>query len=268
MQAPIIYKSPIRYPGGKTRGVKQIIRYIPRTVKKICSPFLGGGSIELTLARSGIKIFGYDSFEPLTNFWQVLLKDSKKLAHSVIRYYPLTKPKFHTIKKTYFKNPNKVVQAAKFFSLNRASFSGATFSGGMSIKHPRFTLKAIQYLKYFKAKNLIVRHADFNSSIPSHSQDFLYLDPPYYLKSRLYGSTSALQTQFDHESLCRLLRARNRWILSYNDCGKVRKLYKGYTRVRLKWSYGMNKSKRSNELLILSQDVAKHFQKNKVEKTK
>src|SRR3990167_3227313 len=70
-------KSPLRYPGGKTRGVKEIIKYFPPDLERVCSPFLGGGSIEIELANKGVEVFGYDIFEPVTDFWQILLKDPK-----------------------------------------------------------------------------------------------------------------------------------------------------------------------------------------------
>ena len=39
----------LRYPGGKTRAVKQIQQYIPKGIDKLCSPFFGGGSLEIAL---------------------------------------------------------------------------------------------------------------------------------------------------------------------------------------------------------------------------
>ena len=52
--------SPLRYPGGKTRAIKEIAsKYIiPNLSKgqKVCSPFFGGGSIELHLADNGTKL--------------------------------------------------------------------------------------------------------------------------------------------------------------------------------------------------------------------
>ena len=40
--------APIRYAGGKSLAVGLIVELIPDTVKKIVSPFLGGGSVEVT----------------------------------------------------------------------------------------------------------------------------------------------------------------------------------------------------------------------------
>ena len=65
-------KSPLRYPGGKSRAVKQVLALLPRGLDLLCSPFLGGASIELACAGRGIAVRGYDSFQPLVAFWQCL----------------------------------------------------------------------------------------------------------------------------------------------------------------------------------------------------
>ncbi|MCY4010725.1 MAG: DNA adenine methylase, partial [Candidatus Saccharibacteria bacterium] len=48
--------SPIRYAGGKSLAVGHIIEHLP-DVKRVVSPFFGGGSIEIAMAQKlGIKI--------------------------------------------------------------------------------------------------------------------------------------------------------------------------------------------------------------------
>ena len=108
----IALKSPLRYPGGKSRGAKEILTYFPPGLERVCSPFLGGGSIEIELATQGIQVFGYDIFEPVTDFWQVLLKDSEKLAKLVRKYYPLTSSKFYSLQLDYGKIRSKKERAA------------------------------------------------------------------------------------------------------------------------------------------------------------
>ncbi|MBT7252518.1 MAG: DNA adenine methylase, partial [Candidatus Nitrosopelagicus sp.] len=54
-----LIKSPLRYPGGKSRAVKEIWKYIePLEPKTLCSPFFGGGSLEIFCAQQGIKVTG------------------------------------------------------------------------------------------------------------------------------------------------------------------------------------------------------------------
>lgn len=243
-------KSPLRYPGGKSRAVSQIINeYIPQGLPTLCSPFIGGGSIELALASRGTKVYGYDAFEPLVRFWQVLLKNASYLAEVVRKYQNMTSAMFYNLQKTLFTLRDRVEVAAAFFALNRSSFSGAILPGGMSPGHPRFTPSSIERLAKFSIKDLTVDLADFKESIPKHANDFLYCDPPYLIDQKLYGKRG---TDFDHEGLAKLLTTRDEWVLSYNDCKKIRDMYEGYHIIQPKWSYGMGKSKKSNEILILS----------------
>ena len=97
--------SPLRYPGGKSRAVRQITEkyIIPNLSKKqkICSPFFGGGSIELYLADNGFKVTGYDDFGPLVDFWQILKKNPMKLAKKISDYKPLSKTEFKKEQKKF-----------------------------------------------------------------------------------------------------------------------------------------------------------------------
>lgn len=248
-------KSPLRYPGGKTRAVKEIMKYFPPDIDRVCSPFLGGGSIELELVSRGVELFGYDIFEPVVDFWQALLKDPKKLAKQVEKYYPLTRSKFYDLQSTFSNVKTQEERAAIFFVLNRASFSGTTLSGGMSPNHPRFTPTAIKALERFEVDHFHVEKMDFHDSLKKHREDFLYLDPPYLIENpNLYGNKGDTHRDFDHRGLADILTKRNGWILSYNDCKEVREMYKGFTILTPQWAYGMNADKKSNELLILSKD--------------
>ena len=73
-------KTPLRYPGGKSRAVKTLMEFVPQDCGEICSPFLGGASFELALAEKGIRVYGYDLFRPLVWFWHSLLSQRGRLA--------------------------------------------------------------------------------------------------------------------------------------------------------------------------------------------
>lgn len=251
-------KSCLRYPGGKSRAVKHILPYFPDDIDYVVSPFFGGGSIELALVSKGIPVLGFDIFVPLVMFWQQLLYTPQFLISTIQRSYPLSKPGFYDLQK-FIKNPDlsldKLDIAAYFFILNRASFSGTTLSGGMSPGHPRFTQESIDRLLTFEnvGKRLFVRCEDFQLSIPAYSDTFLYLDPPYLIPQKLYGISGDCHENFDHSALANLLLNRRQWILSYNDCEEVRKMYDGCKIVELDWAYGMStdKQKKKKELLIM-----------------
>jgi len=247
-------RSPLRYPGGKNRAIKAICSFIPANERKLCSPFLGGASIELA-CTSRMMVYGSDIFEPLIDFWQELLNNQQLLAERVEKYFPLSRDNFYDLQKKYIYLDDKIERAAAFYVLNRSSFSGTTLSGGMSPGHPRFTKSAIERLRSFRANNFEVTCADFRDAISMHEDAFLYLDPPYVNGQALYGIKGDTHKDFNHLELADILNKRERWIMSYNDCQTVRQLYSDNPILSVEWVYGMSKDKKSNEVIILSKDL-------------
>jgi len=252
-------RSPLRYPGGKSRAINIICSFIPAETKEICSPFFGGGSIEIACADMGIKVHGYDIFSPLVDFWQCLLEDSSRLSNIVKNYFPLSWDRFYELQKIQGKVDDIWERAAIFYVLNRSSYSGATLSGGMSPGHERFTISSIQRLRDFKTDNISIKKNDFTESILQHKNTLLYLDPPYLIESKIYGEKGSTHRGFDHPALNVLLKKRDKWILSYNNCPEILEAYMDYTVLFPNWKYGMSNDKNSKEVLILSHDIAEIF---------
>ena len=258
LQPKLTTRSPLRYPGGKSRAVSVILPYVPAGTKKICSPFFGGGSVELALMNKGIKVFGSDIFSPLVDFWQETIKNPLELSEKVQKYFPLSKTQFYNLQKSYTSLLDKLERAAVFFVLNRCSFSGTTLSGGMSPGHHRFTQSAIDRLKNFHSIGITVRKVDYKIALKEHADIITYLDPPYFIESdNLYGARGDAHRGFNHEELAFILQRRDKWILSYNDCSKIRKLYKHAQILKPQWTYGMSNGKKSEELLIISPGLSK-----------
>jgi DNA adenine methylase len=248
-----VVKSPLRYPGGKYRAIKLITSLIPAGLTELVSPFFGGGSIELNCAANGIQVYGYDSFKPLVAFWKLLQRNPQWLAEQVKSHHPLSQAEFYRLQNLH-RDEETEEQAVLFYVLNRASFSGTTMSGGCSQEsvQGRFTQSSIDRLLTFGVKNFNVDYADFHATLERHPQAFLYLDPPYMIKSSLYGTRGSTHRGFDHEGLAEKLRQRSGWILSYNNCEQVREFYKDFKITFPDWKYGMSSDKTSKEVLILN----------------
>lgn len=249
-----------RYIGGKTRGRDIITRYIPGDISEICSPFLGGGSVELALAGRGVQIHGYDVFQPLANCWQQVKRDAVAVAGAAGRFFPLGREGFYQLQDSYWQITDPVEQAGAFFAINRASFSGLTFSGGYSGVDNRFTESSLRKLRSVSIPNITVEVADFEDSLSRHPDAFVYADPPYLLppkKATLYGVRGDAHRHFNHDRLAEILRARpGRWLLSYNNDEEVRRLYWGFPMVPTTWAYGASRNGADTELLILSHALA------------
>ena len=240
-------RSPLRYPGGKSRAVRVLQKYLPHGLKRLVSPFLGGGSFELSCAADGIKVHAADAFGLLVNFWKHTKASPGALAEKVEKsYYPIDRGFFYRLQKEVATIPNDIERAAVFYTLNRASFSGITLSGGFSTGHDCFTQRALQQLRDFCAPNLEVVQAGFEETLSDHPDDFLYCDPPYANCEGLYGVRGDLHKAFDHEGLSKLLLKRTGgWMLCYNDDREIIRLYDvdGINIVRPEWSYCMSNRK-------------------------
>ena len=170
-------RSPLRYPGGKSRAVREIVSYIISNMpknNKVCSPFFGGGSIEIYLAKLGYRVYGYDAFPPLVIFWKALLRDPSRLANAVEKRLGVNKAEFVSTQDSFrgrYDKFSKVRCASTFYMLNRTSYSGTTLSGGMAIdndktklwerRNPRFNQASVERLRNFSVKNLTVSMRDF-----------------------------------------------------------------------------------------------------------
>lgn len=265
VKRPTKHKSLLRYPGGKSFAVPIILPHFPVGVKEMVSPFFGGGSIEIECAYNGIRVHGYDIFEPIVNFWQQVLTNKVKLHQAVSKYpIPLPKVKFYILQKSYDKITDPVEKAAVFFVLNRTSFSGLTFSGGMSPKQHSWSNACIDKLREFQVGGLFnnnnklsVELGDFNESLTKHQDLFAYMDPPYLLEtSNLYGDRGSTHKDFDHIGFFeKVKQMKNKWMISYNGHPDLLKMYKDYNIVTVEWQYSMRTkggTKPSDEILIMN----------------
>ncbi|MGB6067640.1 MAG: DNA adenine methylase [Desulfomonilaceae bacterium] len=178
--------SPLPYPGGKTRAVKHLKPLIPRDVKKVVSPFCGGCSVEIALAMSGIPVLAFDTLPKLINFWSVLREAPELLAERVrLIYGEFGKDCFVRLR-AVSRSFNRYNQAASYYAIKRSQFNRAE-SGNYAPGH-RFTESSIRLLQKFQwPKLLSVSLQDFRDTLRHYPLDFLFLDPPYYLPSNLYG---------------------------------------------------------------------------------
>lgn len=247
-------KSPLRFPGGKSRAIGQILPLVP-DFEEYREPMVGGGSVFLALRqrfpnrRYWINDLNYE----LYCFWKVAQECAHQLADALHRLRAETcdgRALFYRLLDRYGQG-DEFERAVRFFALNRITFSGTVDSGGYSEQafRGRFTSSAIERVRQLQPllQGVQITHGDYEPVVRAEGTGvFLFLDPPYYsaTDSRLYGKRGELHTGFDHHRLMRVLReAPHRWLLTYDDSPFIRDLYAEYTQVRWTLQYGMNNYK-------------------------
>jgi DNA adenine methylase len=252
-------KSPLRYPGGKTRACKtldEIINEKGFDKSVVISPFFGGGSFEFFLCNKyGSKLIVNDKFKPLISFWKSVQTRKAELCSELRKLLNVvSKSIFSTMRDTIMEDTDDFIQGYKYFVINRCSFSGATLSGGFSTESSkkRFTESSIKRTEDLNLNDVEFHNLDFETFLKG-KKGLIFLDPPYYLNenSNLYGKNGDMHENFNHEKLFQVLKKRKNWIMTYNNCDYIRDLYKNYEIREVKWSYGMNASKESSEIVII-----------------
>lgn len=247
------YRSPLRYPGGKQKAIDQIARRLPKSAREYREPLLGGGSVYL-YARSvdfARKYWVNDKFQELVSFWQAV-QDPEQCAR-LMKELEKLRAKFKSaeeIKKYFLKareeEPKDAYREAfLFFFFNRVTFSGTTRAGGFSSSASlrRFTASSIERLAPLPEafENTRITNLDFEDVIKESGKDvFIFLDPPYYKATKLYGHGGSLHS-FDHEKLSRLLeKSSHKFLITYDDCDEIRDLYRWAKVEEWQLQYGMN----------------------------
>ncbi len=275
--------TPLRYAGGKTLAVGLITELVPTNIKRIVSPFLGGGSFEVACSKElGLEVVAYEIFDILVNYWQVQLKTPNTLYKRLSNFKP-DRAEFKRVKerlRQHWKEGNKLGKydlAAHYYFNSNTSY-GPHFLGWPSSVYlqPKRYQKMIEKVRDFRAPNMSVECASFETIMPKHKNDFLYCDPPYYLDGDSktfvgmypHRNFPIHHNGFKHELLRDLLlNHKGGFILSYNDCSTIREWYKGFKMATPTWQYtfsqgdtriGENRTrdnngsyiKKSHELLI------------------
>lgn len=292
-------KTPLRYAGGKSRAIKHITPYVTE-VNKIVSPFLGGGSLEVYWASLGKEVIGYDLFDVLVNFWDVLLNNKNELVEKLNEITP-TSEEYSRIKEILMKwdntqemlkdwktehykrdniiNLDKITAASYYYFNHNTSYGPGYLGWGSSVY---LTEKKwndmIEKISKFELPTLSVNQGSFEDVIPKHNDDFLYLDPPYYLEkdsdNKMFTGIYPMRNipihhdGFNHELLRDLLKKhKGGFVLSYNNCETIREYYKEFEFHYPTWNYsmgngekrigknrleaGISNSKDSHEILIV-----------------
>ena len=251
-------KTPLRYPGGKSRACTKMGQFFPdlREYVEFREPFLGGGSVAIHVSKlyPHLKITVNDLYEPLFNFWvnlqmfgDELTKDLKNLKIANCNQ-DSARCLFAEMKDVINDSTHTDLErAVAFYVVNKCSFSGLTESSSFSpqASDSNFSMRGIEKLPEYSE---IISHWHINSysyeycfRTDVHDGLFMYMDPPYDIKDNLYGKKGAMHKSFDHDKFAADCDAHNdtKMLISYNSDQLVKDRFKNWKASEFQLTYTM-----------------------------
>ena len=269
-------KTPLRYPGGKSRALSKLFQYIPdlSNYKEYREPFLGGGSValEITKRYPRLEVWVNDLYEPLYNFWRELQDNGHEVKDILLQLKqrhpdPTSAKQLFLDAKAYLeKDPSEtenIHRAVSFYVVNKCSFSGLTESSSFSkqASDSNFSLNGIQKLTDYQALigNWKITNHSYEQLLSDCKQTFPYLDPPYEIGSNLYGKRGNMHSGFNHDHFAiKCDRFVGPQLISYNSSQLIRERFEGWTAAEFAHTYTMrsvgsyNTDQASRKELVLS----------------
>ena len=268
-------KTPLRYPGGKSKAVTKLSKYFPdmSDIKEYREPFLGGGSVAIAITKQypDIDIWVNDLYEPLYNFW-VELRDNGEYLHNQLAQLKSRYPDQGSAKGLFLdakeavtdENQKDKDRAVAFYIVNKCSFSGLTESSSFSpqASDSNFSMRGINFLPEYSRliTNWKITNLSYEQLLCDNRQTFIYLDPPYDIRSNLYGKRGNMHKGFDHDvfaSDCD--RFISPQLVSYNSSQLVCERFKGWEAGEFDHTYTMrsvgtymNDQQERKELVLLN----------------
>ena len=269
------FKTPLRYPGGKSRACTKMDAYIPdlRDYKEYREPFLGGGSVAIHITKKfpHLQVWVNDLYEPLYNFWRVLQDEGVSL------YEELRDKKSRNsneeLARNLFVKSKEVVndytesnlsRATAFYIVNKCSFSGLTESSSFSKQASvsNFSMRGIEKLPGYSEiiKNWKITNKSYEELLTDSKDVFTYLDPPYDIKDNLYGKKGSMHNGFNHDDFALDCdRHIGHQLISYNSSNLVKERFDGWNAGEFDLTYTMRsvgeymrEQKNRKELLLFN----------------
>ena len=251
------YKTPLRYPGGKSRACIKMDQYFPdlRNYVEFREPFLGGGSVANHVSKKypHLKITVNDLYEPLVNFWQQLQMFGEELQKKISDYKsthsdPKSARELFTNSKEIInaKEESSLDRAVAFYVVNKCSFSGLTESSSFSQQASisNFSMRGIERLSEYSdiISNWHINGYSYEYLMENNMHDgiFMYLDPPYDIKDNLYGKKGSMHKHFDHDKFAEDCDKYDiPMMVSYNSDQLVKDRFKNWNAAEFDLTYTM-----------------------------
>ena len=249
------HKTPLRYPGGKSRACTKIGQFLPNmySYKEFREPFLGGGSVAIYLTKMypSLNIWVNDLYEPLVNFWKEIQHSGEEL-YTTLSDLKIKHPTPDSAKGLFLeskeiinsKDKSKLERAVAFYIVNKCSFSGLTESSSFSAQasDSNFSMRGIEKLTGYQEiiQDWKITNLSYEDLLTDWRDTFIYLDPPYDIKDNLYGKSGEMHKKFNHDKFAKDCDDHTAdMMISYNSSQLIKNRFKDWNAVEFDLTYTM-----------------------------
>jgi DNA adenine methylase len=252
----------VKWAGGKTRLLPELVKRVPQSFGRYLEPFAGGAALFFRLHSMGrIQQAGLaDANQDLMNLYCEIRGNVENVInrlailaseHNEDCYYA-TRDRWNVSRSHWLPS----TQAATFIYLNKTCFNGlwrVNRAGAFNVPMGRYANPTIcdpDALRAASAALQITGLQSLDYKITASSADpgdFVYFDPPYVPATKTSSFTSytegafGLEQQQELADTARELAGRGvRVMLSNSDVPVVRQLYKGFKIETVKCSRAIN----------------------------
>lgn len=214
-------RPPIKWAGGKSRLVDDILKHLPRQVRgRYFEPFVGGGAVFWRLVEEGRiqrAVLADVNPELINAYVQIRdYVDALMRALNQLQPWVSDRTEFERIRAHDPDKLDSVWRAARFIFLNRTCFNGlyrVNLSGRFNVPFGRHKTPP----KLYDRENILacsgalqvaeIRLADFEQVMAdARAGDAIYCDPPYWPRSATASFVKYTENGFGSDDQLRLAR--------------------------------------------------------------
>jgi DNA adenine methylase len=231
----------LKWAGGKTSLLPELMKHVPTRLRRYHEPFVGGGAMFFAVAPRRAVLS--DANGELIHCWKQVRDD----VHGVLdalSVHVYDRARFEAVRALDPVRLPPAERAARFIYLNKTCFNGlwrVNRAGRFNVpfgryKNPTFHDPGLLLRASCALRGVQILRGQFEVALRrAEPGEFVYLDPPYDPVSETSSFTSYTRNAFtwaDQERLaaeCAALDGRGvRFLLSNSATPRVRALYRGF----------------------------------------
>lgn len=241
----------VKWAGGKSQLMNEIMNRIPKEFNRYFEPFVGGGAVFMNMKPSKAVIadynqelvYAYESFKN-KNYYDLMVTEIlfHEKNHSEEYYYSVREMD----RKDNYQDLAPYLKAARLIYLNKACFNGiyrVNSKGYFNVpwnkkeKVNAYNKKLFESIRdYLSSDDIVIVQGDFQKVVEKAlKDDFVYFDPPYDTFDEQENFTAYTKNDFGKDEQLRLANVFKeldkrgvKVMLSNHNTKYINEIYQGF----------------------------------------